>query len=274
MEEEFISLKDLWRAIRRSYIWIVGGAVVGLLVALIVTLFFIKPQYTETSSVKSDVPVSEVLINTYTKFVKSENYLESVSNALKAEKIDVSPSQLSSMVEFTWSLNTQVMEFKVTGSNKNVGAIANELASQFSKMAVDELPDNVFYAYPEVANQTITSVNEIMADNLSSKFSAEDYMTFRTIVDDQIKFSITEIFDKLTKNMMKNDNFQVLTKANLNSTKTSPKMLVNVIIGMAIGFIVGVGVVCIMQFSSGTIADVEYLQKMSDMPNLGIISSK
>lgn len=80
------------------------------------------------------------------------------------------------------------------------------------------------------------------------------------------KDSITEI--------MKVDNVQILDKANLPEEPSSPKVVRNTIIGVVLGFLIGIVVSLFKEISDTALKSVEDVKKDFDIPVLGAVPDK
>ena len=137
-----------------------------MLIALLMTMFLMKPKYESNTQVlvnqkkKTELMAQEVqsniqLVNTYSEIVKSPRILDEVAKKNKK----YSASEIKSMLTATTQAESQILNVNIeSGSKKDAEKVANDIAKVFS----DEMPDIM-----NVDNVTILS----KANGTASKVS-------------------------------------------------------------------------------------------------------
>lgn len=142
VEEEGISLLDLFNLIKENIIVIVALVFVTTLIGTLYTVLIEKPTYTattsmivqvsndSTSSEYTDILVSEKLVKTFTVFVKSNLVLESARVQLANQDVEKSVNNLRTGVQVTNVASTLILELKWTSESPEESAkIANAVAT-------------------------------------------------------------------------------------------------------------------------------------------------
>lgn len=135
-----ISFVDIFKAIKKSFLWIVLITLITTLCSLVVTRFFITPKYTSSVMVyvyndkeggytSSDITLSKNLVNTYTVMLKSDTFLTQIINQLN---LDMSCSQLKKMITASSVNNTEVFKIYVEHTDP---MLARDVADAISQLA-------------------------------------------------------------------------------------------------------------------------------------------
>lgn len=151
MNEETISLGELFSILKRSKWLIASLTIVAALIAFLVSSFVIQPTYEASTQVlvapketqnnmidSSQVQSSVALVNTYRVIIQSPTILEQVQNNVVG-----APENISKLISVNSEQNSQVINIKVQHTNPVMATdIANEISSVFSK-EVKELMSGV-----------------------------------------------------------------------------------------------------------------------------------
>ncbi|STO07238.1 MULTISPECIES: YveK family protein [Exiguobacterium] len=151
MNEETISLGELFSILKRSKWLIASLTIVAALIAFLVSSFVIQPTYEASTQVlvapketqnnmidSSQVQSSVALVNTYRVIIQSPTILEQVQNNVVG-----APENISNLISVNSEQNSQVINIKVQHTNPVMATdIANEISSVFSK-EVKELMSGV-----------------------------------------------------------------------------------------------------------------------------------
>ena len=142
VEEEGISLLDLFNLIKENIIVIVALVFVTTLIGTLYTVLIEKPTYTATTSMivqvtndsiaseYQDILVSEKLVKTFTVFVKSNLVLEAARVQLANQNVEKSVNSLRTGVQVTNVASTLILELKWTSESPEESAkIANAVAT-------------------------------------------------------------------------------------------------------------------------------------------------
>ena len=153
MNEETISLGELFSILKRSKALIATLTVVAAVLAFLVSSFIISPTYEASTQVlvapketqnnmvdSSQIQSSVTLVNTYRVIVQSPAILEQVQ-----KNVTGSPDNISELISVNSEQNSQVINITVQHTNPVlVAEIANEIGNVFSKevpelMSVDNV---------------------------------------------------------------------------------------------------------------------------------------
>lgn len=143
--EETINLLELFEVIRKRMVLIIGGGLAGIILASVITYFFITPQFNSSTQLLvnrakdesqvatqwNDLQTDVQMINTYKDIIKGPVILEDVRKKLSTTS---SVEQLASKIEIITQQNSQVFTIKVTDSDPYKAAdIANTVAAVFQE---------------------------------------------------------------------------------------------------------------------------------------------
>ncbi|USK78810.1 capsular biosynthesis protein [Peribacillus frigoritolerans] len=120
-------------------------------------------------------------------------------------------------------------------------------------------------------------------DQLSQKItinSQENSQVFSLTVHDsnptkavEIANTVSSIFQKEIKDIMKVDNVSILAKAEIkeNPTPVKPNPLLNIAIAVVVGLMAGIGLAFLLEYLDNTIKDEDDIERLLDLPLLGSI---
>ncbi|WP_214844337.1 YveK family protein [Exiguobacterium sp. s150] len=153
MNEETISLGELFSILKRSKWLIASLTIVAALIAFLVSSFVISPTYEASTQVlvapketqnnmidSSQIQSSVTLVNTYRVIIQSPAILEQVQNNVVG-----APENISNLISVNSEQNSQVINIKVQHTNPMLATdIANEISTVFSNeikelMSVDNV---------------------------------------------------------------------------------------------------------------------------------------
>lgn len=218
--EETISIKDIFKTLKKRWKLIMLLTLIAALVSGLISYFLLTPIYQSSTQILVNQKQSENqldstqirsnidMINTYSVIIKSPAILEKVIDELK---LDQSVDQLSQKITINSQENSQVFSLTVQDSN--------------SAKAV------------EIAN------------------------------------TVSSIFQKEIKDIMKVDNVSILAKAEVkeNPTPVKPNPLLNIAIAIVVGLMAGIGLAFLLEYLDNTIKDEDDIERLLDLPLLGSI---
>ncbi|MGG0413145.1 YveK family protein [Peribacillus simplex] len=120
-------------------------------------------------------------------------------------------------------------------------------------------------------------------DQLSQKItinSQENSQVFSLTVQDsnpakavELANTVSSIFQKEIKDIMKVDNVSILAKAEVkeNPTPVKPNPLFNIAIAVVVGLMAGIGLAFLLEYLDNTIKDEDDIERLLDLPLLGSI---
>lgn len=143
MEQEELSLKDLYQIVKKHFFTMVIATIIGVLASVLVMMFFVTPKYSSEAQLlvsqqqdgnQSPILTSEIqgnvlLINTYQDIIKGYSTLSKVNENLGTNySIDV----LENAINVSQSTNSQAFNIAVTmESAEEARSILNELINVF-----------------------------------------------------------------------------------------------------------------------------------------------
>lgn len=80
------------------------------------------------------------------------------------------------------------------------------------------------------------------------------------------------IFQKAIYGMMNVDNVTIISEASPNLNQASPNNLLNIVIGVLLGAMVGVGLVFLRELTDNTVKNGEYVEQATGWTNLGHVN--
>lgn len=142
VEEEGISLLDLFNLVKDNIIVIIALVFITTLVGTLYTIFLEKPTYTATTSLivqvsadgstseYTDILVSEKLVKTFTVFIESQLVLDEARQELVGDDIEKSIDSLRDGLSVSNVTSTLILELKWTSETpEEASRIVNEVAS-------------------------------------------------------------------------------------------------------------------------------------------------
>lgn len=163
MQEETISLQDIFKVLKKRIALIISITIGAMLIAGVISFFLLTPIYQGSTQIlvnqtkqqdqqmiqTQDIQANLQLINTYNVIIKSPAILNKVIERLN---LDTTPTQLTNSISVTNANNSQVVNITVQHEDPALAVdIANTVASVFQ----DEIPtlmnaDNVNILSPAV----------------------------------------------------------------------------------------------------------------------------
>ena len=146
-DEVEIDLFDLAGYLLQHWIPLVATALVGAIIALLITSFLITPLYVAKSSIYvvsatansafdlSDLNFGSSLTNDYKKLVTSRTLLENVIDDTGEQ---LTPRQLSNKLTIGNDSGTRILEFSISDPDPDR---AMRLANSFAEQAIEFLPE-------------------------------------------------------------------------------------------------------------------------------------
>lgn len=220
MEEEEISLSEIFAIIKQRLLLIISLSIVGLLVSAVYTFFLVTPMYNSTTQLLvnrtsdsaneiqlSDINTNVQMINTYKDIIKGPVILGDVKDNLAT---NYTVSELADMVSI--------------GSNEN----------------------------SQVFSMTVMSADPAEAAEIANNIAA----TFQNNIGD----------------IMKVENVSIISEAVVNPNPISPNTMMNLVLGLLVGGMLGLGLAFLLHFMDKTIRDNQFISQTIGWPDLGIIS--
>ncbi|MEX6700366.1 YveK family protein [Peribacillus frigoritolerans] len=161
----------------------------------------------------------------------------------------------------------------------------NQLDSIQIKSNIDMINTySVIIKSPAILEKVIDELElDQSVDQLSQKItinSQQNSQVFSLTVQDsnpakavEIANTVTSIFQKEIKDIMKVDNVSILAKAEVkeNPTPVKPNPLLNIAIAVVVGLMAGIGLAFLLEYLDNTIKDEDDIERFLDLPLLGSI---
>ena len=224
MEENTISLQEIFYALKKRWKLIVLITLGTTLISALLSFFVIKPQYEATTKLfigkqesskevanydNSDVMMYQQLMKTYAELVKTSDL---VTTALKEANLSYNQVEIKEILNNLTanpSDDTQILDLTFKGGNpKDVLEITNAITDEFIKESSELIP---------------------------------------------------------------NGNVQVIQKAQLPEKPVSPNKKLNILIGLVLGLMIGVGLSLLLEYLDNTFKSREDLEKTLGLPIIGTI---
>lgn len=161
----------------------------------------------------------------------------------------------------------------------------NQLDSTQIRSNIDMINTySVIIKSPAILEKVINELElDQSVDQLSQKItinSQENSQVFSLTVQDsnpakavEIANTVSSIFQKEIKDIMKVDNVSILAKAEVkeNPTPVKPNPLLNIAIAVVVGLMAGIGLAFLLEYLDNTIKDEDDIERLLDLPLLGSI---
>ncbi|UZD45497.1 YveK family protein [Peribacillus frigoritolerans] len=161
----------------------------------------------------------------------------------------------------------------------------NQLDSNQIRSNIDMINTySVIIKSPAILGKVIDELDlNQSVDQLSQKItinSQENSQVFSLTVQDnnpakavEIANTVSSIFQKEIKDIMKVDNVSILAKAEIkeNPTPVKPNPLLNIAIAVVVGLMAGIGLAFLLEYLDNTIKDEDDIERLLDLPLLGSI---
>ncbi|MCP1154203.1 Wzz/FepE/Etk N-terminal domain-containing protein [Peribacillus frigoritolerans] len=161
----------------------------------------------------------------------------------------------------------------------------NQLDSTQIRSNIDMINTySVIIKSPAILEKVIDELElDQSVDQLSQKItinSQENSQVFSLTIQDsnpakavEIVNTVSSIFQKEIKDIMKVDNVSILAKAEIkeNPTPVKPNPLLNIAIAVVVGLMAGIGLAFLLEYLDNTIKDEDDIERLLDLPLLGSI---
>ena len=151
MEEQEISLQEIFEVIKKRWTLIVGTALIFAIVAGILSFFVIKPVYKVTTKAfigkengqeaysTSDINMYQQLLKTYSEVIKTRDLINS---AVDTSKYNLTVDGVLSNLSVTPVANTQILEIGYESDNPNEAAeILQNISDEFIVKSKELVPN-------------------------------------------------------------------------------------------------------------------------------------
>lgn len=217
-----IDLFQLFNELKKNFKLIIVWVILGLVLSLVVSFFFITPKYSATI----DILVNQKSDSLQTQYTTQQADLQAINT-------------YKDVIQKSVILEPVVKELKQ--KNNFQGTVAS------------------LQGAITVNNQTNSQVFSVTVKDTNAYMAAD------------IANTIGNVFSKKIKQMMKIDNVTIVTKATPNLTPVSPNKKMNALIGLAVGLLIGVGIVIIKYLRDTTVKSPDFLVDELGLTYLGFV---
>jgi capsular polysaccharide biosynthesis protein len=161
----------------------------------------------------------------------------------------------------------------------------NQLDSTQIRSNIDMINTySVIIKSPAILEKVIDELElDQSVDQLSQKItinSQENSQVFSLTVQDsnpakavEIANTVSSIFQKEIKDIMKVDNVSILAKAEVkeNPSPVKPNPILNIAIAVVVGLMAGIALAFLLEYFDNTIKDEDDIERLLDLPLLGSI---
>ena len=167
---ESVSLQDIWKIIKETWIVIVAVALAAALVFALYTSFFIPKKYTSAVTLyvsntantstgnknSSDINASKLLANTCVQLLTKAPARDQICEMLKAEGFgDVTPAKLGNYVTIKQTEDTELLMISAVTENNKLSA---EICNAYAAVAPEYLKDIIEAGAFKVIDEAVPSV--------------------------------------------------------------------------------------------------------------------
>lgn len=152
MEENIISLKEIFEILKRKWKLILVFALSSTLVASIALFVLIDPQYESTTKVFigkeesqqegyniSDIQMYQKLLKTYAEVIKTEDL---VKKAIDKAGLDIKPREAVESLTVVSLADTQIIEIKYKSSSpEDAVKLVSAIKDEFVKLSIELVPN-------------------------------------------------------------------------------------------------------------------------------------
>lgn len=166
--ENNIDLKSIGKVLIKHIYMIISLVIIGIVVACMATIFFIKPKYSSDAlmyvqsdqEISQDIDINEIntaqkLVNTCIIIFKSETVLAKVKDNLQ---LDISISELNEMISLASVNGTEVLKIKVIADDPQ---LANDIVNQLIVVGPQEYLRVVNAGDIDIINEGVYNPNPI-----------------------------------------------------------------------------------------------------------------
>jgi capsular polysaccharide biosynthesis protein len=152
LEENIISLKEIFEILKKRWKLILTFTLASTLVASISLFLLINPQYESSTKVfigkeesqKQDYNISDIqmyqkLLKTYAEVIKTENL---ITKSIEAAKLDIKPKEALNNLTVVSVPDTQILELKYkSNSPEEAVKLISSVRDEFIKLSSELVPN-------------------------------------------------------------------------------------------------------------------------------------
>lgn len=161
MEEQVISISEIFEALRKRWVLIVSITLIATIISGILSFFVISPVYETSTKVfigkeesntegynSNDIAMYQKLLKTYAEAVKTN---EVVKNAIAKSKADISVGAVKGALTVSPISDTQILKIKYQNGNPELAeTILSNITDEFIILAKELVPNGNVRVLEEV----------------------------------------------------------------------------------------------------------------------------
>lgn len=248
------------------------------------TTVLVGDSITSTRVDRTDIQVSEALVQTYVEIARRQPVLEGVVNALNLKE---SWQALNSKIQVTQVESTQLIEIVVEGSSPEMARmIADEIVNQmillspassegrdnefiniFNRDQIQSLQERIVNGrnrLAEIETAMSTSISEIQLADLQREKS-----TLQGLIVEWER-NYTEML-VLTEPKRNPTQLTVIESAHSNNRQIRPRIQLNTALGGVLGMVVALGIIFLLDFLDDTYKSLSDFSQSEEVTILGSI---
>lgn len=292
---DFIELRRILTIVLRRWWWLAIAAIIGAALANVIsrqempvyqasTTVLVGDSITSTHVDRTDIQVSEALVQTYVEIARRQPVLEGV---VKALNLNESWQSLSSKIQVTQIDSTQLIEIVVEANSPEMARmIADEVVNQMILLspATTEGKDNEFITnfnhdqiqslqerivngrnrLAEIEATISTSISEIQLADLQREKATLQGL----IVEWERNYTEMLVLTEPKKNPTQ---LTVIESAHSNNRQIRPRIQLNTILGGAVGMVVALVAIFLLDFLDDTYKSLSDFSQSEEVNMLGSI---
>ena len=152
MEEQVISIEEIFEALKKRWKMIVLITVLATVISGVLSFFVIKPVYEASTKVfigkeesaqegynNSDIQMYQKLLKTYAEAIKTRDLIDA---AIKTSKLDLTVGQVSSGLTVVPVADTQILQIKYQSLDpKEAEVVLKAISNEFIKISKELVPN-------------------------------------------------------------------------------------------------------------------------------------
>lgn len=255
-----LDIQRMFGILRKHWVLIILSMVGFAIVAFGVAEFAMTAQYTSTTQVLvnqkkdssdqaaayQDQQADVQMISTYKDIITNQVILNQVKRNLANPTEVVTPAKKAK-----YTTNADGTKRLVSAAKP---AVTKSTGEKYN-VSVAELKSDISISNEE--NSQVFAVNVVSNDPDKSAAIANN---------------VAKVFKNKIKNLMSVNNVTVVSKAVANDSKTAPKTMLIVLVGLVIGLLLSVGYAFAVELTDTTVKDDEFLTETLGLTNLGQVA--
>ena len=292
---DFAEIRRILAIVLRKWWWLIIAMVLGALLGNIIsrqqtpvyqatTTILVGDSLKSTNVDRTDIQISEALVQTYVEIARRQPVLQGVVTALS---LNESWQALGKQIQVTRIESTQLIEITVEASSPdmartiadeivnqmillspaNIEGAAGESVSTFNRDQIKNLQERIVTAQnrlAEIETAMSTSISEIQLADLRREKEALDGLLV------EWERNYTELLT-LTENKRNPTQLTVIESAHSNNGQIRPRIQLNTILGGVLGAVIALGLIILLDFIDDTYKSLSDFSQYEEVNILGSV---